>query len=162
MTSRVIPSLRQGSWVLALFALTTAAAYLQASAGQQSGSSTSNASSSEIAAHRTLLDQYCVTCHNQALTSGSPGVVDDPSALRVQLRHLGLTLDDADVANVAGDPGALGERRPETSVSAPCRRPQDRARIQSRMTASGGIWRTSSTERQRLGPIRVERRRSIG
>ena len=104
MTSRVIPSLRQGSWVLALFALTTAAAYLQASAGQQSGSSTSNASSSEIAAHRTLLDQYCVTCHNQALTSGSPGVVDDPSALRVQLRHLGLTLDDADVANVAGDP----------------------------------------------------------
>ncbi len=104
MTSRVIPSLRQGSWVLALFALTTAAAYLQASAGQQSGSSTSNASSSEIAAHRTLLDQYCVTCHNQARTSGSPGVVDDPSALSVQLRHLGLTLDDADVANVAGDP----------------------------------------------------------
>ncbi len=54
--------------------------------------------------YRALLDQYCVTCHNQTLTKGEPGVVDDASSLSVQLRLLGLTLDDADVSNVGRDP----------------------------------------------------------
>ncbi len=54
----------------------------------------------DISPQRALLDQYCVTCHNQRIVDGtaSSGLVAD------QLRQLGLTLDTADVENVAADP----------------------------------------------------------
>ena len=54
----------------------------------------------DISPQRALLDQYCVTCHNQRIVDGtaSSGLVAD------QLRQLGLTLDTADVDTVAADP----------------------------------------------------------
>ena len=51
---------------------------------------------------RALLDQYCVTCHNQRIVSrpASP----DESFQITQLRDLGLTLDTEDVSDVAANP----------------------------------------------------------
>ena len=40
--------------------------------------------------HRTLLDRYCVSCHNERIVQGDG---DPPSALVGQLRASGLTLD---------------------------------------------------------------------
>ncbi len=56
-----------------------------------------------VAAYTTLLDQYCVTCHNEALVNGTGGA-DDPSSMVSQLRTLGLTLDTVDIGDVAADP----------------------------------------------------------
>ena len=54
--------------------------------------------------YRALLDEYCVTCHNQR-------TVDDPSeqltALRSQLRAIGLALDAVDLSAVAADASQL-------------------------------------------------------
>ena len=54
--------------------------------------------------YRALLDEYCVTCHNQRM-------VDDPSeqltALRSQLRAIGLALDAVDLSAVAADASQL-------------------------------------------------------
>lgn len=55
--------------------------------------------------YRALLDQYCVTCHNQS-------VVDDPNApanaLLSQLRAVGLKLDALDLSAVAANAEPLG------------------------------------------------------
>ena len=53
---------------------------------------------------RELLDQYCVSCHNQDIVASTP--VSGESLQRTQLRELGLTLDTEDVANVAANPEA--------------------------------------------------------
>ena len=52
------------------------------------------------AEYRILLDQYCVSCHNQALVEGT----DEPrTALISQLRAVGLSLDTLDLATVGAD-----------------------------------------------------------
>ena len=55
------------------------------------------------AAHRALLDRYCVTCHNERLVTGRGGA---PSPLVSQLRAVGLTLDTLDLAAVGEHPEA--------------------------------------------------------
>ena len=55
------------------------------------------------AAHRELLDRYCVTCHNERLVAGRGGA---PSPLVSQLRAIGLTLDTLDLAAVGERPDA--------------------------------------------------------
>ncbi len=55
------------------------------------------AAEAERAAHRALLDRYCVTCHNTDVVTGR----ERPrSALVSQLRGVGLTLDTLDLAEV--------------------------------------------------------------
>ena len=50
--------------------------------------------------YRALLDQYCVTCHNQRRVEGR----DEPvTALTSQLRAVGLALDALDLSAVAAD-----------------------------------------------------------
>ena len=50
--------------------------------------------------YRALLDQYCVSCHSQAVVEGT----DAPrTALISQLRAVGLTLDTLDLATVGAD-----------------------------------------------------------
>ncbi len=51
------------------------------------------------ATYRALLDEYCVSCHNQALVEGSG---DARTALVSQLRAVGLTLDTLDLSAVGG------------------------------------------------------------
>ncbi|MEC7768859.1 MAG: DUF1592 domain-containing protein [Acidobacteriota bacterium] len=51
---------------------------------------------------RELLDEYCVSCHNERTVASTP--VSGESLQRTQLRELGLTLDTEDVANVAANP----------------------------------------------------------
>ena len=55
------------------------------------------------AAHRALLDQYCVTCHNEQVVNGRGTA---PSPLVGQLRAIGLTLDTLDLAAVEDAPEA--------------------------------------------------------
>ena len=49
------------------------------------------------AAHRALLDRYCVTCHNERVVRGRGRAA---SPLAGQLRAVGLTLDTLDLADV--------------------------------------------------------------
>ena len=51
---------------------------------------------------RELLDEYCVSCHNERVVASTP--VSGESLQRTQLRELGLTLDTEDVSNVAANP----------------------------------------------------------
>ncbi len=51
---------------------------------------------------RQLLDQYCITCHNEAIVGTSP--TEGESLLITQLRGLGLTLDAENVDDVAEAP----------------------------------------------------------
>ena len=52
-----------------------------------------------VSPQRALLDRYCVTCHNERIVAGNgSGMIAE------QLRLLGLTLDNADIDNVAEDP----------------------------------------------------------
>ncbi len=53
----------------------------------------------EAAAHRALLDRYCVTCHNERTVNGEGRPA---SPLVGQLRAVGLTLDTLDLADVGG------------------------------------------------------------
>ena len=52
-----------------------------------------------VGAYRGLLDQYCVTCHNEALVSGT-GTASTPMV--AQLRAVGLSLDTLDLADIDG------------------------------------------------------------
>ena len=57
------------------------------------------AAAAPVSPQRALLDQYCVTCHNERIVAGNgSGMMAD------QLRLVGLVLDTADVDNVAADP----------------------------------------------------------
>ena len=53
----------------------------------------------DTAAHRALLDRYCVTCHNQRTAAGRGRAA---SPLAAQLRAAGLALDTLDLAAVGG------------------------------------------------------------
>ena len=59
-------------------------------------------STDEVSSQRALLDQYCVTCHNETIVSRP--VEPDENLQITQLRNVGLTLDTKDVANVAANP----------------------------------------------------------
>ena len=50
--------------------------------------------------YRALLDQYCVTCHNQRVVDSPSGSTD---ALTSQLRAVGLALDTLDLSTVAAN-----------------------------------------------------------
>ena len=64
---------------------------------------TAMSSAAELAAHRALLDRYCVGCHNERTVGGR----DAPaSPLVSQLRAVGLTLDTMEV----GDVGAHADK----------------------------------------------------
>ena len=52
--------------------------------------------------NRALLDQYCVSCHNQAVVNSA--VMPNEGLQTTQLRNLGLTLDTEDVSNLAANP----------------------------------------------------------
>jgi len=51
--------------------------------------------------YRALLDEYCVTCHNQGLVDGTG---EPRSPLVSQLRAVGLALDTLDVGDVGQEP----------------------------------------------------------
>lgn len=54
-----------------------------------------------VSPQRTLVDRYCVTCHNSEFVDGT----DEPRSLLVaQLRTIGLALDKANVDQVGEDP----------------------------------------------------------
>jgi len=55
-----------------------------------------------VSPQRALLDQYCVTCHNQAVVNTTAMPNEDLQT--TQLRNLGLTLDTEDVSNLAANP----------------------------------------------------------
>ena len=73
--------------------------------------------------YRALLDQYCVSCHNQALVEGT----DEPgTALISQLRAVGLSLDTLDLTTV-GDDAAQWEqvvRKLRAGLMPPAGRPR--------------------------------------
>ena len=50
--------------------------------------------------YRALLDDYCVTCHNQRTVDGRN---ESASALTLQLRAVGLSLDALDLSTLAAD-----------------------------------------------------------
>ncbi len=52
-----------------------------------------------VSTQRNLLNQYCVSCHNQGIVNSAE--VEGESLLITQLRNLGLTLDTENVDNVA-------------------------------------------------------------
>ena len=78
------------------------------------------------AAHRALLDRYCVTCHNQSVVTGA-GTARSP--LVGQLRAVGLTLDTLDLADVAGHAGDWEKvvRKLRGGVMPPAGRPRPEA-----------------------------------
>jgi hypothetical protein len=51
--------------------------------------------------YRQLVDQYCVSCHNQQIVDADPNSLSDP--LSSQLRAVGLALDSLDINEVAAD-----------------------------------------------------------
>ena len=59
-----------------------------------------SASDPAVAGYRALLDQYCVSCHNQALVAGT---AEARTALISQLRAVGLTLDTLDLTTIGAD-----------------------------------------------------------
>lgn len=63
---------------------------------------TASANTTPVPPQRTLLDQYCVICHNQAVVGSA--VMPNEDLQTTQLRNLGLTLDTEDVTNVAANP----------------------------------------------------------
>lgn len=56
----------------------------------------------QTTAYRSLLDQYCVICHNQSVVNTVATANEDLQT--TQLRNLSLTLDRANLANLAEDP----------------------------------------------------------
>src|SRR5436190_17461992 len=75
------------NWASCIFVLAAMFGYQQSVRPQAQSSKTSVTSAASAAAtQRALLNEYCVTCHNQNLKTG------------------GLSLDTADVAHVGNDP----------------------------------------------------------
>ena len=84
------------------------------------------AGEAERAAHRALLDRYCVTCHNERVVTGR----ERPrSALVSQLRGVGLTLDTLDLAEVRRHAGEWERvvRKLRGGVMPPAGRPRPAA-----------------------------------
>ena len=78
------------------------------------------------AAHRALLDGYCVTCHNESVVNGEGRPA---SPLVGQLRAVGLTLDTLDLADVGGHAGEWEKvvRKLRGGVMPPAGRPRPEA-----------------------------------
>ena len=76
--------------------------YLNA-AGPQPARAAARSNAEAIESYSALLDQYCVTCHNENMVSGAAGE-DDPASMAAQLRAVGLTLDTVDLSDVAAEP----------------------------------------------------------
>ena len=78
------------------------------------------------AAHRALLDRYCVTCHNQSVVAGRGRPA---SPLVGQLRAVGLALDALDLADVGGhaDEWERVVRKVRGGVMPPAGRPRPAA-----------------------------------
>ncbi len=95
--------LRVASFVPAVLVLGLGAAGARAGQAQapavEAAASTSTRAEAGVAAHRALLDRYCVTCHNQQVVAGEGRPA---SPLVGQLRAVGLTLDTLDLADVGG------------------------------------------------------------
>ena len=82
----------------------------------------------DTAAHRVLLDRYCVTCHNQRVVTGQGRPA---SPLVGQLRAVGLALDTLDVADVGGRADAWEKvvRKVRGGVMPPAGRPRPEAAV---------------------------------
>ena len=77
--------------------LSVASGHVLAAPQQGPAAAAANGSSSAVSA---VLDQYCVTCHNDRVINGSEQA---PSMLVSQLRATGLALDTVDLARVGQD-----------------------------------------------------------
>ena len=55
-----------------------------------------------VSPQSALLDQYCVSCHNQAMVNSTP--IEGENLLFTQLRGLGMTLDKENVDDVSQNP----------------------------------------------------------
>ena len=86
-------------------------------------SQSTGATTATVAAHRALLDRYCVTCHNQDTVSGRGRPA---SPLVAQLRAVGLTLDTLDLAAVGDHADAWEKviRKLRGGVMPPAGRPR--------------------------------------
>ena len=93
--------LRVASFVPAVLVLGLGAAGARAGQAQAppAAAAASTRAEAGVAAHRALLDRYCVTCHNQQVVAGEGRPA---SPLVGQLRAVGLTLDTLDLADVGG------------------------------------------------------------
>ena len=93
--------LRVASFVPAVLVLGLGAAGARAGQAQAPPAEAAASTRAEagVAAHRALLDRYCVTCHNQQVVAGEGRPA---SPLVGQLRAVGLTLDTLDLADVGG------------------------------------------------------------
>jgi hypothetical protein len=91
-------------------------------AGHPAGAQPS-AGDPRVTEYRALLDQYCVSCHNQRLVAGTG---DRQTALVSQLRAVGLALDTLDLATV-GDEASQWEpvvRKLRAGLMPPAGRPR--------------------------------------
>lgn len=59
-------------------------------------------STATVSPQRSLLNQYCISCHNEAMVGSTP--VAGENLLFTQLRDLGLTLDTENVDDVSENP----------------------------------------------------------
>ena len=91
--------LRVASFVPAVLVLGLGAAGARAGQAQAPPAEAAASTEAGVAAHRALLDRYCVTCHNQQVVDGEGRPA---SPLVGQLRAVGLTLDTLDLADVGG------------------------------------------------------------
>ena len=92
-------------------------------AGQAAAASTGAEAPADLAAHRALLDRYCVTCHNENVAAGRGAAA---SPLVAQLRAVGLSLDTLDLADVGGHADAWERvvRKLRGGVMPPAGRPR--------------------------------------
>ncbi len=114
--------LRIAAFVLTTLVLGSGGVGARAQAPGEAGVSTPG----EVAAHRALLDRYCVTCHNTTVVNGA-GRPTTP--LVGQLRAAGLTLDTLDLADVGGHAGEWEKvvRKLRGGVMPPAGRPRPAA-----------------------------------
>ena len=99
-----------------------------AGAGQPVAAPASGQAPAGAAAHRALLDRYCVTCHNQSVVNGEGRPA---SPLVGQLRAVGLTLDTLDLADVGGHAAEWERvvRKVRGGVMPPAGRPRPEAAV---------------------------------
>ena len=94
-----MPKTCLASFLAAVLVLGPGAAGARAGQTPPTPGAASAAPASPDAAHRALLDRYCVTCHNEGTVNGEGRPA---SPLVGQLRAVGLTLDTLDLADVGG------------------------------------------------------------
>ena len=112
---------------IALF-VTLASAFGFPAAAEPPPAKQAAAAEADVAAHRALLDRYCVTCHNQSVVAGRGRPA---SPLVGQLRAVGLALDTLDLAAVGGRADAWEKvvRKVRGGVMPPAGRPRPEAAV---------------------------------